>query len=58
MCLIGVPNLKEIHPIKCCFFLAQSIVANQCKEEEKYEENQAVFRNAYLKTYLPDILQI
>ena len=51
MCLISVPNLKEIHPGDGCFFLAQEtvvfswlkIVVNQCEEvEEKCEDNLAI----------------
>ena len=41
MCLIGVPSLNEINPKESCFFLAQIIVANWCKEE-KCEENQTI----------------
>ena len=51
MCLISVPNLKEIHPEKAFFSWLKVIVLNRC-EEEKYEENQVIFRNAYLKNYL------
>ena len=58
MCLISVLNLKEIHPGEGCFSWLKVIVLNQCKEEEKYEENQAIFRNVYLANYLSDFLQI
>ena len=56
MCLISVPNLKEIHSEEGGFWL-KVIVLNRCKEEEN-EENEAIFRNAYLKNYLADFLQI
>ena len=53
MCLISVPNFKEIHPREGCFFLAQVIVLNQCEEGgEKFDENWAIFSNAYLTNYL------
>ena len=59
MCLISVPNLKEIHPGEDCFFWLKVIVLSRCKEEEeKYEENWAIFRNVYLKNYLADFPQI
>ena len=58
MCLIIVPNLKEIHLGKGCFSWLKVIVLNQCEEEEKYEENRTIFRNAYLKNYLANFLQI
>ena len=31
-------------------FLAQCYFLDQCKEEEKYEENRAIFRNIISKT--------
>ena len=34
------------------------MVLNWCKEEEKYEENWEIFRNAYPKNYLAQFLQI
>ena len=49
MFLIRVPSLKEINPQEGCFSLKVKLL-NQCEEEEKYEEYQAIFRNAYLKT--------
>ena len=52
MCLISVPNLKEIHPGEG--FWLKVIVLSRCEEEEKYEENRAIFRNAYFKNYLAD----
>ena len=56
MCLISVPNLKEIHPGKGWLKL---IVLSRCKEdEEKYEENRAMFRNTYFKNYLAEFPQI
>ena len=56
MCLISVPNLKEIHQGKGWL---KVIVLDGCKEqEEKHEENWAIFRNVYLKTYLAGLLQI
>ena len=48
MCHISVPNLKEIDPWAHCSFL---VALNWCGEEEneeKCEENWAIFRNAYL----------
>ena len=53
MCLISVPNLKEIHSREGWLKI---IVLNWCKEEEK--ENQEIFRNIYLTNYLSDFLQI
>ena len=45
MCLISVPHMKEIHPGEGWL---KVIGLNRCdKEEEKCEENQAIFRNAY-----------
>ena len=38
MCLICVPNLKEIDPQEVNFSWLKFIVLNWCKEE-KYEEN-------------------
>ena len=38
MCLISVPNLKEIHSGEGCFFLAQIIVVNWCNEEENVKK--------------------
>ena len=61
MCLISVPNLKEIHLGEgCMFFLVQSYCFKSVRRrvEEKYEENRAIFRNAYFKNYLADFLQI
>ena len=49
MCLISVPNLKEIHPGEGVLSWLK-VVVNQC-EEEKCEENWAIFRNAYLTNY-------
>ena len=46
MCLIGVPNLKEINPGEGYFWL-KVVALNWCKEE-KCEENWAIFRNVYL----------
>ena len=58
MCLISVPNSKEIHPRKRLFFSWLTVtVLNRC-EEEKCEENWAVLKNAYLANYLSDFLQI
>ena len=49
MCLISVPNLKEIHPGEGWL----KVVVNWCEgEEEKREENWAIFRNLYLTNYL------
>ena len=45
MCLISVPNLKEIHLGESWL---KAIVLNRCEEAEKYEENRAIFRNLYL----------
>ena len=48
MCLIGVSNLKEIDLEK----VAKSYFLNWCEEEEeRYEENQEIFRNVYLPNY-------
>ena len=55
MCFNSVPNLKEIHPGKECFSWLKVIVVNRC-DEEKYEENRAIFRNAYFKNNLADFL--
>ena len=54
MCLIIVLNLKEIHPEEGWL---KFIAVNWC-EEEKCEENQAIFRNTYLANYSSDFLQI
>ena len=48
--IICLPNWKEIHPGEGFSWL-KVIVLNWCKEE-KYEENQAIFRNAYLKNVI------
>ena len=58
MCRISVPNLKEIHPGKGCFFWLEVVVLSWCEEEEKYEKNWAIFRNAYFKNFLTNVLQI
>ena len=34
------------------------IFVKWCKEEEKWEENGAIFRNTYLANYRADLLQI
>ena len=47
--------MKEIHPWEDWFFWLKIIVLNRC-EEEKYEENWAIFRSAYFKNYLADFL--
>ena len=47
MCLISVPNLKEIDERKGG---SKLLYLNQCKEE-KCEENRAIFRNVYLRNY-------
>ena len=57
MCLISVPNLKEIHPGEICFSWLKVVALNWC-EEEKCEGNRAIFRNAYLTNYLSDFFQI
>ena len=49
MCLISVPNLKEIDERKGG---SKLLFLNQCKEEEKCEENQAIFRNIYIYIYI------
>ena len=48
MCLIGVPNLKEIDPGESWL---KVIVLNWCEEEEKCEENRAIFRNLILGNF-------
>ena len=61
MCLIGVPNLKEIDSWEGCFWLAQSYFCKMsCEEEEEEigEENRAIFRNTYLANYWTDFFQI
>ena len=61
MCLISVPNFKEIYLGEGCFFWFKIIVLSWCEEEdeeERYEENRAIFRNTYFKNYLADFLQI
>ena len=57
MCLISVPNLKEIHLGEGCFFLAQSYCFKSV-QRRKYEENRAIFRNVYFKNYTANFLQI
>ena len=45
MCIISVPNLKEIETWEG-YFMRLKIL---CKKEEKCEENQEILRNKYLK---------
>ena len=45
MCPISVPNLKEIDKRKGCFSWLKIVGVNRC-EEEKCEENWAIFKNA------------
>ena len=58
MCLIGVPNLKEIDPWEGCFGWLKVTFVKRCEEEEKGEENGAIFRNTYLANYWVDFFQI
>ena len=59
MCLIVVPNLKEIDPWEGCFWLVKvTFVKRYEEEEEKGEENRAIFRNTYLANYYADFFQI
>ena len=51
MCLISVPNFKEIHLGEDYFFPAQSYCFKLVRREEKYKENRAIFRNSYFKNY-------
>ena len=47
-----MPNLKEIDLQEGCLWLAQSYFCKWCEEEEeKGEENRAIFRNTYLANY-------
>ena len=58
MCLIGVPNLKEIDPReKGVFGWLKVTFVKRCEEEEG-EENRAIFRSTYLANYWPDLFQI
>ena len=59
MCLISVPNFKKSIQEKDVFFWLKIIVLSRCEEEEEeYEENQAIFKNAYFKNYLADFPQL
>ena len=51
MCLIGVPNLKEISLLEGCFGWLKVTFVKRCEEEEKCEENGAIFMNTYLINY-------
>ena len=51
MCLIGILNFKEIDVGKGYFWLKVVIVYRCVDEEDKCEENWAIFRNAYLTYY-------
>ena len=59
MCLISVPNLKEIHPGESWL---KVIALNWGKEEEeqdeKCKENWTILRNTYFKKYLANFLKI
>ena len=57
MCLISMPNSKEIHLEEACMFLAQSYYF-KLVQRRKYKENRAIFRNAYFKKYLANFSQI
>ena len=57
MCFISVPSVKEIHPGQGCFSWLKVVVVNRCEEEEKREENWAIFRKAYLTNYLSDFFK-
>ena len=46
MCLIGVPNLKEIDPGEG-YFLAQIYCFKLVRRGRKCKENRAIFRNTY-----------
>ena len=48
MSFISVPNLKEIEAWEGCDL---NIFVILCEEEEKCEENWAIFRNKYLENY-------
>ena len=43
MCLIVVPNVKEINPREGCFSWLK--VISKSEQRRKYEENQAIFIN-------------
>ena len=58
MCLISVPNLNKIDPREGHLWLAQRYCLKWFKEEEKDEENGAIFRNTYLTNYWANFLQI
>ena len=52
MSFISVPNLKEIKAWEGLFLCDLHIFVILCEgEEEKCEENQAIFRNKYLENY-------
>ena len=52
MCLIDVPNLKEIKPQEGYLLCGSKILQKRCEEEEegedKCEENWAIFGSVYL----------
>ena len=49
--------MKEIGPLEGCFGRLKVIFVKRC-EEEKGEENGAIFRNTYLANYWADFFQI
>ena len=52
MSSISVPNLKEIKALGRLFLCDLNIFVILCEgEEEKCEENWAIFRNKYLENY-------
>ena len=48
MCLIDVPNLKEIEPQEGYFYEIQKWCEEEEEGEEKCEENWAIFESVYL----------
>ena len=57
MCLSDVPNLKEINPWEGYFYKVQMFSVKRC-EEEKCEENWAIFGSVYLANRQPDFFPI
>ena len=50
MSFISAPNLKN-RSMGRLFLCDLNMFVILCKEEEKCEENRAIFRNKYLKNY-------
>ena len=51
---MDVPNSKEIDRQERCLWWIKVNFVKWCEEEEKCEENGAIFRNKYLMNYWAD----